>query len=308
VRWVGARRFCVFHGLARSSAMRIPSSSSPNRLLPIAALAPEPGPRYSFSRRDGIDRPVYSRITTRRRPTSSSSRQGVPFTGERAAPQEAVPRSLEESDTDYKCGFALDRVPPGLRTQRLLYANYTRYPSLKTIVAEYKVAPDADEWTYATERILLHFQQPYNNHNGGLLKFGPDGLLYIGTGDGGSPTTHSTTLRTAKTYLGKSCASTEQARPVRFPRTTVLSRTTRFSRNLRLRPPQPVGRFSFDRAHRTAFIAPMSDRISGRRSTSSKKGATTAAHKEGMDFCTRPKAAKDDRSDLQYGHETGPVS
>jgi len=55
----------------------------------------------------------------------------------------------------------------------------------QSVIAEYKVSADPKLADAATERILLTIQQPESNHNGGDLKFGPDGYLYIGLGDGG---------------------------------------------------------------------------------------------------------------------------
>jgi glucose/arabinose dehydrogenase len=66
------------------------------------------------------------------------------------------------------------------------YVNYTRQPDGATVIERYTVTandPNVADEQSATE--ILVIDQPEPNHNGGLIKFGPDGYLYIGMGDGG---------------------------------------------------------------------------------------------------------------------------
>jgi glucose/arabinose dehydrogenase len=64
------------------------------------------------------------------------------------------------------------------------YVNYTNHQG-NTVIARFAMSSDAAQGDRNTESVLLTLDQPAANHNGGNLAFGPDGYLYIGTGDGG---------------------------------------------------------------------------------------------------------------------------
>jgi len=84
------------------------------------------------------------------------------------------------------------------------YLNYTTGEGerLRSVIAEYRVSADVDVAAGA-ERVLLEVSQPFRNHNGGLNLFGPDGMLYIGLGDGGSARDPLNNGQRLDTLLGK---------------------------------------------------------------------------------------------------------
>jgi glucose/arabinose dehydrogenase len=79
-------------------------------------------------------------------------------------------------------GLAFD---PGFADNGRFYVNYTNGDG-NTVVARYRVSDDPDRADPGTAEVILTVDQPYGNHNGGHLAFGPDGYLYVGLGDGGS--------------------------------------------------------------------------------------------------------------------------
>jgi glucose/arabinose dehydrogenase len=83
---------------------------------------------------------------------------------------------------------------PGFNTNGLFYIYYNqqnsdghaRFPR-RSVISEMKVsATDANRADLASERVLLEVPQPFGNHKGGQISFGPDGYLYLAFGDGGA--------------------------------------------------------------------------------------------------------------------------
>jgi glucose/arabinose dehydrogenase len=89
---------------------------------------------------------------------------------------------------------------PDYASNGLFYVNYTDVQG-DTRVVEYRVPSSGGE--PEESRQLLYVPQPYANHNGGQLAFGPDGLLYVGMGDGGSGGDPENRAQDLSSRLGK---------------------------------------------------------------------------------------------------------
>ena len=94
--------------------------------------------------------------------------------------------------------------PPDYAATGYFYVNYTAQPNGETRISRfrnYTTSPDSADPN--SEEILLRIYQPFTNHNGGHLAFGPDGYLYIGMGDGGNAGDPGNRAQNTDSLLGK---------------------------------------------------------------------------------------------------------
>ncbi|HYC93092.1 MAG TPA: PQQ-dependent sugar dehydrogenase [Thermoanaerobaculia bacterium] len=91
---------------------------------------------------------------------------------------------------------------PDYAQNGFFFVNYTDRNG-DTVIARYRVSADPNRADPASAKQILFIDQPYPNHNGGQLQFGPDGYLYIGMGDGGSAGDPENRAQNRTTLLGK---------------------------------------------------------------------------------------------------------
>lgn len=92
-------------------------------------------------------------------------------------------RVLRSGNEEGLLSVALD---PAFANNRYVWVYYSAGSPRRTVLARFTRNAAGAVIDKASQLVVLEFAQPYTNHNGGAIRFGPDGMLYLGLGDGGS--------------------------------------------------------------------------------------------------------------------------
>ncbi len=146
--------------------------------------------------------------------------------------------------------------PPGFTAKQRFYIDYTDLNG-NTVIAQYRVSSNPDVADGTSETVLLNITQPFPNHNGGQLRFGPDGYLYIGMGDGGSGGDPLNNGQRLVTLLGKLLRLDVESDPgrVRIPADNPFVNSPGARPEIWAYGLRNPWRFSFDRANGDLWIA-----------------------------------------------------
>ncbi|MBC6936067.1 MAG: glucose dehydrogenase [Chloroflexi bacterium] len=144
---------------------------------------------------------------------------------------------------------------PNYETNGLFFVNYTDRDGA-TAVVRYRVsADDPNRADPASAETILQIAQPFGNHNGGHIAFGPDGYLYIGMGDGGSAGDPQGSGQNPTALLGKMLRIDVNAEPYAIPSDNPFVNAAGFAPEIWALGLRNPWRFSFDRAAGDLYIA-----------------------------------------------------
>jgi glucose/arabinose dehydrogenase len=122
-----------------------------------------------------------------------------PETGERTLFMDLSDRVIKSGTEEGLLGMVFD---PDYAENGYFYIHYTNLGG-NTVVARYSVSPNPQVGDRDSEERFFTQEQPFVDHNGGMLAFGPDGMLYVSLGDGGSAGDRLDAAQSLETYLGK---------------------------------------------------------------------------------------------------------
>jgi uncharacterized repeat protein (TIGR01451 family) len=144
---------------------------------------------------------------------------------------------------------------PQFATNRRFFVNYTRPGDMATVIAEYQVSATNPNLANTSETVLLIVPQPYANHNGGMMAFGSDGLLYIGLGDGGAGNDPENRAQNIDELLGKILRIDVSQVPYTSPSTNPFFGATPGRDEIYAIGLRNPWRFSFDRVTGQLYVA-----------------------------------------------------
>jgi glucose/arabinose dehydrogenase len=143
---------------------------------------------------------------------------------------------------------------PRYRENGLFFVNYTDLNG-DTVIARFNVSSDPNRADPNSFRQLLFVDQPFANHNGGQLQFGPDGYLYIGMGDGGSGGDPGNRAQNLLDLLGKMLRIDVNADTYAIPPSNPYAGLSSRRQEIWASGLRNPWRFSFDRATGDLWIA-----------------------------------------------------
>jgi glucose/arabinose dehydrogenase len=144
---------------------------------------------------------------------------------------------------------------PDYARRGTFFVNYTDRDG-NTRVVRYRVSRDPDRADPASAVALLRIEQPYANHNGGMLAFGPDSMLYVGMGDGGSGGDPHGNGQNLGTLLGKLLRiDVDRGRPYAIPPDNPFVGVAGARGEIWASGLRNPWRFAFDRAAPRLYIA-----------------------------------------------------
>jgi len=144
---------------------------------------------------------------------------------------------------------------PEYRSNGQFFVNFTDR-SGDTRVERFVVSANPDAADESSSKLVIGIDQPYSNHNGGLVMFGPDGMLYIGMGDGGSGGDPHRNGQNRNALLGKILRlNVSRVEPYSIPQGNPFRGASDAKPEIWATGTRNPWRFAFDRATNLLYIA-----------------------------------------------------